>query len=221
MTFEFDEAGRETTRRIGETLTIDHAYDDQGRLTDQRVRVAGDRTVQHRVYGYRPDGHLTRIDDHLAGRRRFDLTREGRVTGVTAANWSERYAYDESGNQTEASWPADDSAAGPRTYVGTRLTGAGSVRYEHDAQGRVVLRQKRRLSRKPDTWRYGWDAESGQVSAERPERPRVPRPDQTTGSRGPHIQRVRLLSAGGRRSGIDDQCHERGQRSRHDVVDHS
>ncbi|WP_329100921.1 RHS repeat-associated core domain-containing protein [Streptomyces sp. NBC_01439] len=169
VTFEFDGTGRETTRRIGETLTIDHAYDDQGRLTDQRVRVAGDRTVQHRVYGYRPDGHLTSVDDHLAGRRRFDLTREGRITGVTAANWSERYAYDESGNQTEASWPADDSAAGPRTYVGTRLTGAGSVRYEHDAQGRVVLRQKRRLSRKPDTWRYGWDAEDRLVSVTTPD----------------------------------------------------
>ncbi|MFE9479918.1 RHS repeat-associated core domain-containing protein [Streptomyces spororaveus] len=169
VTFEFDEAGRETIRRIGETLTIAHAYDDQGRLTDQQVRADDDRTVQHRVYGYRPDGHLTTVDDHLAGRRRFDLTREGRVTGVTAANWSEQYAYDASGNQTEASWPTDDSAAGPRTYVGTRLTGAGSVRYEHDAQGRVVLRQKRRLSRKPETWRYGWDAEDRLVSVDTPD----------------------------------------------------
>ncbi|MFF0423986.1 RHS repeat domain-containing protein [Streptomyces sp. NPDC004520] len=39
------------------------------------------------------------------------------------------------------------------------MTSAGSVRYEHDAQGRIVLRQKTRLSRKPDTWRYEWDAE--------------------------------------------------------------
>ncbi|MFD7258411.1 hypothetical protein [Streptomyces sp. NPDC059874] len=70
---------------------------------------------------------------------------------MTAENWSEQYAYDESGNQTSAAWPADDHAAGPRTYVGTRLVGAGAIRYEHDAQDRVVLRQKRRLSRKPDT----------------------------------------------------------------------
>jgi RHS repeat-associated protein len=33
------------------------------------------------------------------------------------------------------------------------------VRYEHDALGRITLRQKIRLSRKPDTWRYSWDAE--------------------------------------------------------------
>ncbi|WKX70637.1 RHS repeat-associated core domain-containing protein [Streptomyces sp. XD-27] len=169
VVFEFDEAGRETTRRIGETLTIDHTYDTLGRLTDQRVRGTGDRTVQHRSYTYRPDGHLTSIDEHLGGRRQLDLTREGRVTGVTAENWSERYAYDEAGNQTEATWPEDGGAAGPREYAGTRITRAGSVRYEHDAQGRVVLRQKRRVSRKPDTWRYGWDAEDRLVSVTTPD----------------------------------------------------
>jgi RHS repeat-associated protein len=39
------------------------------------------------------------------------------------------------------------------------LERAGTVRYEYDIQGRVTLRQKTRLSRKPDTWRYEWDAE--------------------------------------------------------------
>ncbi|MEE1756382.1 RHS repeat-associated core domain-containing protein [Streptomyces sp. SP18CS02] len=169
VVFEFDETGRETTRRIGEALTIDHAYDARGRLTEQVVRGADERTVQHRSYTYRPDGHLTAVDDHLGGLRRLDLTREGRVTGVTAANWSERYAYDEAGNQTDASWPAAGGAAGHREYTGTRIGRAGSVRYEHDAQGRVVLRQKTRLSRKPDTWRYGWDAEDRLVSVTTPD----------------------------------------------------
>lgn len=44
----------------------------------------------------------------------------------------------------------------------TRAPGSppcGAVRYEHDVLGRTVLRQKTRLSRKPDTWRYAWDAE--------------------------------------------------------------
>ncbi|WP_406303168.1 DUF6531 domain-containing protein [Streptomyces sp. NBC_00885] len=169
VVFEFDEAGRETTRRIGETLTIDHAYDAVGRLTDQLVRGADDLTVQRRTYTYRPDGHLTSVDDHLGGRRQLELTREGRVTGVTAENWSERYAYDEAGNQTEASWPKGDTAGGRREYAGTRITRAGRVRYEHDAQGRVVLRQKARLSRKPDTWHYGWDAEDRLVSVTTPD----------------------------------------------------
>lgn len=50
-------------------------------------------------------------------------------------------------------------ATGERRYEGSRLVGAGTVRYAYDAQGRVVLRQKTRLSRKPDTWHYTWDAE--------------------------------------------------------------
>ncbi|RKN52400.1 type IV secretion protein Rhs, partial [Streptomyces klenkii] len=35
----------------------------------------------------------------------------------------------------------------------------GRVRYEYDDAGRTVLRQVVRLSKKPDTWRYEWDAE--------------------------------------------------------------
>lgn len=120
--------------------------------------------LQHRSYTYRADGHLTAVDDQLGGRRQLDLTREGRVRGVTADNWSERYAYDEAGNQTAATTPGNGDADGSREYTGTRITRAGRVRYEHDAQGRVVLRQKARLSRKPDTWHYGWDAEDRLVS---------------------------------------------------------
>lgn len=169
VVFEFDETGREGTRRIGDSLVIEHAYDVAGRLTDQRVRGADDRALQHRSYTYRADGHLTAVDDRLGGRRQLELTREGRVTGVTAENWSERYAYDDAGNQTVATSPGDGDANGSREYTGTRITRAGRVRYEHDAQGRVVLRQKARLSRKPDTWHYGWDAEDRLVSVTTPD----------------------------------------------------
>ncbi|GGT12269.1 hypothetical protein GCM10014713_00850 [Streptomyces purpureus] len=152
--FEFDASGREITRRVGAALTMDHVYDAMGRLTGQHVRAAGDRPVQQRTYTYRPDGHLTTVDDRLTGPRQLELTGQGRVTAVTAENWTERYAYDEAGNQTHASWTGAGTAEGPREYAGTRIGRAGSIRYEHDAQGRVVLRRKTRLSRKPETWRY-------------------------------------------------------------------
>ncbi|WP_175408932.1 putative T7SS-secreted protein [Streptomyces sp. TRM64462] len=161
LTFEHDAAGRETTRHVGEALKLSNTCDAVGRLTHQHVGVGGE-TLQQRTYTYRPDGNLVGIDDHLAGRRSFDVDAAGRVTAVHAANWTERYAYDEAGNQTEASWPTyhpAQEATGTRTYTGTRITRAGKVRYEHDAQGRVTLRQKPRLSKKPDTWRYEWDAE--------------------------------------------------------------
>lgn len=169
--FAYDAAGRELTRQVGDSVTFTHAFDDLGRLTTQHVTAAG-RTAQHRAYSYRADGNLIGVDDHLNGPRRFDLDAAGRVTAVHAANWTETYAYDEAGNQTSASWPASHpghEATGPRAYTGTKLTRAGSVRYEHDSLGRITLRQKPRLSRKPDTWRYAWDAEDRLTSTVTPD----------------------------------------------------
>ncbi|MFG2502559.1 putative T7SS-secreted protein [Streptomyces sp. NPDC048441] len=170
--FAYDSAGHELTRHIGDSITLDHAFDELGRLTTQSVTTPGGRSVQHRAYSYRADGNLIGIDDQLSGARRFDLDAAGRVTAVHAANWTEAYAYDEAGNQTEASWPAGhpgQEATGRRAYVGTRITHAGAVRYEHDALGRITLRQKTRLSRKPDTWRYSWDAEDRLTSTVTPD----------------------------------------------------
>ncbi|MCS0602407.1 DUF6531 domain-containing protein [Streptomyces sp. LP11] len=170
--FTYDELGRELTRHVGETVTLEHTFDAMGRLTDQSVTGAAGLPVQHRNYTYRADGSLTAVQDRLAGTRHFDLDATGRVTAVHAANWTERYAYDEAGNQTEATWPSDhpgSEATGPRAYAGTRITRAGGVRYEHDALGRITLRRKTRLSRKPDTWRYEWDPEDRLTSVVTPD----------------------------------------------------
>ncbi|MFE2260333.1 putative T7SS-secreted protein [Streptomyces griseosporeus] len=170
--FSYDSAGRELTRRIGGMVTLEHTFDAAGRLTTQSVRNGTGHTLQHRAYTYRADGNLIGIDDRLSGARRFDLDAAGRVTAVHAANWTERYAYDEAGNQTMAAWPSDHpgaEATGDREYVGTRITRAGRVRYQHDALGRITLRQKTRLSRKPDTWRYEWDAEDRLTSVVTPD----------------------------------------------------
>jgi RHS repeat-associated protein len=165
LDFAYDPAGRETTRRIGDTLTLTHTWDPAGRLTTQTLTggpAAAARPLRHRAYTYRADGHLTGIHDQNGGDRTFDLDPAGRVTAVHAQNWTETYAYDAAGNQTHAAWPDHHpatAATGTRTYTGTRLVRAGRMRYEHDAAGRVTLRQKTRLSKKPDTWRYEWDAE--------------------------------------------------------------
>ncbi|MEU6059646.1 putative T7SS-secreted protein [Streptomyces sp. NPDC047097] len=171
LTFERDAAGRESARHIGDAVSLASTYDPLGRLTSQQVTGAG-RAIQRRDYAYRADGHLTALTDQLTGTRTFDLDPVGRVTAVHAAGWSERYAYDAAGNQTHASWPAShpgQEAVGSRDYTGTALTRAGGVRYEHDGLGRVTLRQKTRLSRKPDTWRYTWDAEDRLRSVRTPD----------------------------------------------------
>ncbi|MFG2899254.1 putative T7SS-secreted protein [Streptomyces zaomyceticus] len=170
--FAHDALGRETSRRVGDFAALASSFDTMGRLTALEVTdSAGDR-LQHREYTYRADGGLVGITDELSGARRFELDVTGRVTAVRAHDWTERYAYDGVGNQTEASWPSTHparSSTGPRTYRGTHISGAGSVRYEHDAQGRIVLRQKTRLSKKPDTWRYEWDAEDRMTSVTTPD----------------------------------------------------
>ncbi|MGW7135597.1 putative T7SS-secreted protein [Streptomyces xanthophaeus] len=161
ITFSFDALGREVERTVSDFVSLTSSFDEMSRLTAQEVTSRGGR-LQHRAYTYRADGGIVGISDALSGARRFDLDSAGRATTVHAHGWTEQYAYDDAGNQTEASWPAthpSHSATGTRAYQGTRITSAGAVRYEHDGQGRIVLRQKNRLSRKPDTWRYAWDAE--------------------------------------------------------------
>ncbi|MFB7860721.1 putative T7SS-secreted protein [Streptomyces sp. NPDC056069] len=162
LSFSFDALGREVERTVADVVSLTSSYDVMSRLTAQGVTSSRAGLLQHRAYDYRPDGGLVAVTDSLSGTRRFELDGAGRVTAVRADRWTERYAYDEAGNQTEAEWPSAhpaQSATGPRTYDGMRITRAGAVRYEHDGQGRIVLRQKTRLSHKPDTWRYAWDAE--------------------------------------------------------------
>ncbi|MET9830561.1 hypothetical protein ABZ078_14865 [Streptomyces sp. NPDC006385] len=52
-----------------------------------------------------------------------------------------------------------ESALGDRELNGTRLHKAGRWPYVHYEVGRVIERRKTRLSRKPEVWRYTWDAE--------------------------------------------------------------
>ncbi|MGE6733398.1 DUF6531 domain-containing protein, partial [Streptomyces sp. NPDC059900] len=172
LAFTHDAAGRELTRTVGEALTLTNVYDATGRLATQELMGSAGTRIQHRAYAYRADGHLTGMKDQLGGARRFDLDAVGRVTAVRAAGWTETYAYDEAGNQTDASWPASmpgQEATGPRTYTGTRVTTAGDVRYERDTAGRTTLRRKTRLSRKPDTWHYAWNADDCLTSVVTPD----------------------------------------------------
>ncbi|MFC9915842.1 putative T7SS-secreted protein [Streptomyces sp. NPDC127197] len=174
VVFTHDVAGRETARvfaGFAAPLTVTSAWDEAGRLSASHLTADG-RTLNSRTYSYRPDGHLSSVSDLLSGTRTFDLDAVGQVTAVHAQGWTERYTYDASGNLTEASWPAShpgNEATGPRTYAGTAITRAGAVRFEHDALGRITLRQKTRLSRKPDTWRYEWDAENRLTSVITPD----------------------------------------------------
>ncbi|GAA1252019.1 hypothetical protein GCM10009665_48450 [Kitasatospora nipponensis] len=161
LDFHYDVAGRETRRTVDGRLTLTSEWDDRHRVIGQAVR-SRFATLQRRAFHYRADDHLVGVDRQLGGDRTFELDAAGRITAARGADWSESYAYDAAGNLTDARWPAGgsaDAAVGPRRYAGGRVSGAGRVRYEYDTAGRTVLRQRTRLSAKPETWRYTWDAE--------------------------------------------------------------
>lgn len=177
VAFHHDAAGRETARVFGDlggpgnSVTVATAWDEAGRLRDDHL-TCGARTVRRRTYAYRADGHLRSVTDPASGSRTFDLDAVGRVTGVHGPGWEESYAYDEAGNQTEARWPAghpDSEATGRRAYEGSSITRAGDVHFEHDALGRVVVRRRTRLSRKPESWHYTWDVEDRLTSVVTPD----------------------------------------------------
>lgn len=174
LRFSYDSAGHEIQRQLGPEAVLVQAWDANHQLLSQTITGAAGRQIQRRSYTYRADGFLTGLDDQLTGPRSFELDSAGRVTAVTGTGWTERYAYDVAGNLAHASWPTplapeDSEELGDRDYRGTLIRRAGKIRYEHDAQGRVVLRQRKRLSRKPDTWRYFWDADDRLVEVLTPD----------------------------------------------------
>ncbi|MEV0402864.1 DUF6531 domain-containing protein [Actinoallomurus sp. NPDC050550] len=157
LRFDHDTAGREVRRWIGETAVLDQQWDSSHRMRGQTLW--GDRATRRplmdRGYAYRADGLVRAISDDTFGTRDLTLDANGRVTAVQAPAWSERYAYDRVGDLVNATWPgaASAEATGEREYAGPLLHRAGEVRYEHDAQGRVVS------SGGSGTWRYSWDGQ--------------------------------------------------------------
>jgi YD repeat-containing protein len=189
--FVHDAAGRETQRRLGTAAVLTQQWDEAYRLTSQTLwgvppasgavspaATAPQRqpqVLQHRSFTYLANGDLTVIADRIMGDRRLDLDPAGRVVAVHADGWSERYAYDAAGNLAHAAWPAPGAAdgsvaiVGDYEYGGTRVRRAGRVRYEYDANGRMVLRQEPRLSTKPATWRFHWDSDDHLVGVQTPD----------------------------------------------------
>ncbi|MFE5027970.1 RHS repeat-associated core domain-containing protein [Streptomyces sp. NPDC056656] len=176
--FTHDLLGQETERTVGEKVLLASARDGLGRVTEQSLSVRtgpGRRLLRDRRYTYRPDGHLTELAEQVTGRTlAFTLDPSGRPLTTTANRgaWHEEYSYDSAGNQTGAHWPdrpADPAARGPRVYEGTRLVRAGQTTYRYDDAGRLLSRTKKRLSRKPETWHYRWDAENRLTSCTTPD----------------------------------------------------
>ncbi|MFC9607398.1 RHS repeat-associated core domain-containing protein [Streptomyces niveus] len=168
LAFEHDVLGREIQRILSPDAAITSQWDELGRLTSQTLR-AGDHLMRDRRFSYRADGLLTGIGDFATGRTtQFQLDPLGRpLAAQTGSRQPETYRYDQAGNQSFAEWPSSPVApdsAGERSLDGTRILAAGRTTYHYDEAGRVIERRKKRLSHKPDIWRYTWDPE-GRLTA--------------------------------------------------------
>jgi YD repeat-containing protein len=166
--FGYDQAGRENRRDLPGGLTLTQDWDAAGRLTGQ-VLASGARVLARREYAYQAGGRLDRVDDLLAGGRRFTWDGAGRITAVDGDRWAERYRYDPAGRLASARWTLPPPSAadtwleadvqGARERAGTFITRAGTVRYGYDRQGRVTGRLRERTAGEPAVWAYEWDAD--------------------------------------------------------------
>lgn len=146
--FGYNALGQQTRRAVGSVeLTQEWA---NGRLRTQNLN------GQQRAYTYRPDGALIGVTD-ARGDRRYEVDGPGRVVAVRGGAAEERYVYDESGLLTE-------SVLGAHVYDGMQLRSAGGIRYDHDADGRVVRRADG-----DRVWRLRWDALDQLVAVITPE----------------------------------------------------
>ncbi|MGW8764973.1 DUF6531 domain-containing protein [Streptomyces sp. NPDC055815] len=175
LDFTHDALGREVSRSLGspdDPVTLSTDWDGSGRIREQTLALPG-RLLRSRAYDYRPDDRVRAVTDLITGHTRaFDRDPAGRALRIDAPGWTETYAYDVEGNQTSAQWPdraPHPESRGPRGYEGTAVRSAGSTGYTHDAAGRVVERRRKRLSRRPDVWRYTWDAEDRLTSCTTPD----------------------------------------------------
>ena len=165
--FVHDSLGRETRRTLPGGLKQDNSYDALGRLTSQRtLGPAGGHPIQGRQLHYGAHGLPERIDDATWGRTDYRFDAVGQVTEAVHPDGHERYAYDLAGNLLQAIQfnarhaVAEAATQGARSYGAGRLTQAGRVRYEYDAEGRVVTRTEGRRWGAQRRWHYAWTSDN-------------------------------------------------------------
>ncbi|MFF2845469.1 DUF6531 domain-containing protein [Streptomyces sp. NPDC058001] len=156
LRFTYDAAGRETQRELGGGTLLSQTWDESFRLTEQTLTAPRTgRLLERRSYTYRQDGIPLSIAADSTGLRQLDVDAAGRITAVNGPDWTERYAYDSSGNMSRTDVPTADSTW---RFAGTRLQNTDRVRYVHDQQGRLVTKTLKLLSGGHRTDSYSWDS---------------------------------------------------------------
>ncbi|MFF2082373.1 RHS repeat-associated core domain-containing protein [Nocardia sp. NPDC058176] len=183
FSFTHDEVGRQNswhTVGIGQHST----YGPAGNITSRELvqldphTSAPTRLLERDDYGWRSDGYITShtTTTPTSHRRRdYIIDAIGRITHIATPNVgvTEHYAYDDLSNITLVEVPAraasseqhENAVPTPEPdysahleYRNNLLTRSGRNRYHYDDAGRLVRRTKTRISRKPLTWHYRYNA---------------------------------------------------------------
>ncbi|MGW4632974.1 RHS repeat-associated core domain-containing protein [Nocardia sp. NPDC004415] len=131
------------------------------------------RLLERDDYNWRSDGYITShaITTPTTNRRRdYTLDVIGRITHITIPNLAitERYSYDALSNITAAQVPDQTVPSHPHIqghsegsrseYRNNLLIRVGRIRYHYDVAGRLIRKDKTRVSRKPTVWHYRYNA---------------------------------------------------------------
>ncbi|MCU1679765.1 MAG: repeat-containing protein [Amycolatopsis sp.] len=162
-----DPDGLETERSINGFMVLSHGYGAGRRLDRQSFSDGAGYSVR-----YAPDGKLTDRTNPLQVATTYRRDPAGRIVEAGSATGSERFDYDPLGNVVAAHatglWAANPEN-GPRAYTANTVVAAGSVRYQHDRQGRQVRRQVVTDTGALLVWQYGWDSRDRLVAVDVPD----------------------------------------------------
>ncbi|MEU4813212.1 DUF6531 domain-containing protein [Nocardia fluminea] len=181
--FTYDLAGRQNSWRSG-GVGQHNIFGSTGHtMRRELVRLDPHTTVPIQLlerdeYDWRPDGYIAShsITTTTTRRRRdYTLDPTGRITEIIAprVGVAEQYSYDALSNLTTANVlvlptltdpkEADRNAAAPAfdprfEYRNNLLVRAGRTRYYYDPGGRLIRKERTRISRKPSIWHYRYNA---------------------------------------------------------------
>ncbi len=160
----YDTAGRERLRTLPGRGELALAHDALGNTTHATVRSIQKTETFERAFHYSNAGQLVDEVDPVSGTVRYVLDQIGQLVAKVRATKSESFSIDPARNLRE-----DGPNAPARSYgAGNRCLQRGDVRYEYDADGRLVSRHTDNEARS-NRFRFTWSVRGTLSSVRRPD----------------------------------------------------
>ncbi len=162
---EYDSLGFELERMLPGGVTQSFAYDDIGRLIDNKTRQSS-KVRRERKYHWGSADRLLKTEDNRFGTTTYEYSPTGHLQKAVYADGREEYRLsDKAGNLF------DDPDRKLRKYLrGGKLEQSGEWRFVYDRDGQLVEKYKgsgKWWDSKSERWRYIWN-QNGTLKEVRP-----------------------------------------------------